>query len=61
LITIGTGFFSVELTAHVLDGPARTECNAAQTCIGRNGQLSDIDGPLLMMDGGALPNEGIGL
>ncbi|WP_293573028.1 SDR family oxidoreductase [Phaeobacter sp.] len=44
---LGPGFFKTELTAAVFDDPERAARNAAQTCIGRNGELADIDGPLL--------------
>ncbi|MEM8572352.1 MAG: SDR family oxidoreductase [Pseudomonadota bacterium] len=44
---IGPGFFRTELTAAVFADPERTARNAAQTCIGRNGEPEDIDGPLL--------------
>ncbi|MEZ5872819.1 MAG: SDR family oxidoreductase [Nitratireductor sp.] len=46
---IGPGFFRTELTEAVFSDPARAERNAAQTCIGRNGELRDIDGPLLFL------------
>jgi len=46
---IGPGFFPTELTAAVFADDARAERNAAQTCIGRNGRLEDIDGPLLFL------------
>ena len=44
---LGPGFFPTELTAPVFADAARAGRNAAQTCIGRNGMLEDIDGPLL--------------
>ncbi|MEL7180531.1 MAG: SDR family oxidoreductase [Pseudomonadota bacterium] len=44
---IGPGFFPTELTGPVFADPERAARNAAQTCVGRNGELSDIDGPLL--------------
>ncbi|MEM9707956.1 MAG: SDR family oxidoreductase [Pseudomonadota bacterium] len=44
---IGPGFFRTELTAAVFSDPERAARNAAQTCIGRNGEPEDIDGPLL--------------
>lgn len=44
---IGPGFFRTELTAAVFDDPERAARNAAQTCIGRNGEPEDLDGPLL--------------
>ncbi len=46
---IGPGFFPTELTGPVFADPARAARNAAQTCIGRNGELADIDGPLLFL------------
>ena len=46
---IGPGFFPTELTGPVFSDPARAARNAAQTCIGRNGDLSDIDGPILFL------------
>lgn len=64
---IAPGFFRTELTAAVFDDPERAARNAAQTCIGRNGEPEDLDGPLrflcsdasryvtgqtLMLDGG---------
>lgn len=64
---IGPGFFPTELTAAVFGDEDRAARNAAQTCIGRNGRLQDIDGPvqflasdasayvtgqILMVDGG---------
>lgn len=47
--SIGPGFFETELTAPVFADPARAQRNANQTCIGRNGELSDLDGPLLFL------------
>lgn len=46
---IGPGFFPTELTGPVFADPDRAARNAAQTCIGRNGALSDIDGPILFL------------
>ncbi|WP_136656794.1 SDR family oxidoreductase [Nitratireductor sp. XY-223] len=46
---IGPGFFRTELTAAVFDDPQRAERNAAQTCIGRNGEAEDLDGPMLFL------------
>ncbi|MFT5005383.1 MAG: NAD(P)-dependent dehydrogenase (short-subunit alcohol dehydrogenase family) [Paracoccaceae bacterium] len=43
---IAPGFFNTELTAAVFGDAARAAANAAQTCIGRNGELNDLDGPL---------------
>ena len=52
---IGLGFFRTELTAPVFADPARAARNAAQTCVGRNGEPEDIDGPVLFLcsDAGA--------
>ena len=44
---LAPGFFRTELTAPVFDDPDRAPRNAAQTCIGRNGEPEDIDGPVL--------------
>lgn len=46
---IGPGFIRTELTETVFADPARAARNAAQTCIGRNGEPSDLDGPLLFL------------
>ncbi len=46
---IGPGFFRTELTAAVFADPERSARNAAQTCIGRNGEPDDIDGPLMFL------------
>ena len=46
---IGPGFFPTELTAAVFDDPERAARNAAQTCVGRNGNPEDMDGPLLFL------------
>ncbi len=64
---IGPGFFPTALTAAVFKNPDLAQRNAAQTCMGRNGQLEDlygvtvflaseasayITGQTLMVDGG---------
>jgi len=64
---IGPGFFKTALTAPVFENSALREKLAAQTCIGRNGELDDlygatiflasnasayITGQILMVDGG---------
>lgn len=46
---IGPGFFPTELTEAVFSDPDRAARNAAQTCIGRNGKMSDMTGPLLFL------------
>lgn len=50
---IGPGFFPTELTAPVFGDPDRAAANASQTCIGRNGELSDIQGPILFLSSDA--------
>ncbi|MFC3616156.1 SDR family NAD(P)-dependent oxidoreductase [Lutimaribacter marinistellae] len=46
---VGPGFFPTELTEPVFADPQRADRNAAQTCVGRNGELPDLDGPLLFL------------
>ncbi|WP_420412164.1 SDR family NAD(P)-dependent oxidoreductase [Roseibium sp.] len=46
---IGPGFFPTELTAAVFGDEERAKRNADQTCVGRNGALEDLDGPLLFL------------
>ena len=50
---IGPGFFPTELTGPVFADPERAARNASQTCAGRNGALSDIDGPVLFLSSDA--------
>lgn len=50
---IGPGFFPTELTAAVFSDEGRMARNAAQTCVGRNGAIEDIDGPLLFLSSDA--------
>ncbi len=46
---IGPGFFPTEMTEPVFLDTERAKRNAEQTCVGRNGVLEDIDGPLLFL------------
>ncbi len=46
---LGPGFFRTELTAPVFADADLAARNAAQTCIGRNGEPEDMDGPLLFL------------
>lgn len=46
---IAPGFFRTELTAAVFSDDERAARNAAQTCIGRNGEPEDMDGPMLFL------------
>ncbi len=41
---IGPGFFPTALSAPVFNDPQAVQKNAAQTCIGRNGELQDLYG-----------------
>ena len=41
---LAPGFFPTELTAAVFNDPERAAGNAAQTAIGRNGELRDLEG-----------------
>ena len=50
---LAPGFFRTELTAPVLDDAERAARNARQTCIGRNGEPPDIDGPILFLSSDA--------
>lgn len=44
---LAPGFFPTALTGPVFSDPELAARNAAQTCVGRNGELADLDGPLL--------------
>ena len=46
---LAPGFFPTELTGPVFGDPALAARNAAQTCIGRNGELADLVGPALFL------------
>lgn len=46
---IAPGFFETPLTAAVFADPARAAANAAQTAIGRNGRLEDLDGAIVFL------------
>ena len=50
---LAPGFFRTELTAPVFDDAERAARNALQTCIGRNGEPPDIDGPILFFSSDA--------
>jgi NAD(P)-dependent dehydrogenase (short-subunit alcohol dehydrogenase family) len=43
---IAPGFFPTELTAAVFEDPVLAQKNADQTCIGRNGKMDDLAGPV---------------
>jgi NAD(P)-dependent dehydrogenase (short-subunit alcohol dehydrogenase family) len=44
---LAPGFFRTELTGPVFANPELAQRNADQTCIGRNGEPSDLDGPMM--------------
>jgi NAD(P)-dependent dehydrogenase (short-subunit alcohol dehydrogenase family) len=44
---LAPGFFPTELTEPVFSNAGIARKNAEQTCIGRNGEMSDLEGPLL--------------
>ena len=46
---LAPGFFPTELTGPVFSDPELAERNARQTCIGRNGAMADLRGPLLFL------------
>lgn len=46
---LAPGFFPTELTAPVFDDPDLAGRNALQTCIGRNGEMQDLKGPVLFL------------
>ncbi len=46
---LAPGFFPTELTGPVFSDPDLVEKIAAQTCIGRTGELSDLTGPALFL------------
>lgn len=46
---IAPGFFPTELTQAVFDDASKAQANAAQTCIGRNGELDDLTGPIIFL------------
>ena len=46
---IGPGFFPTALTAPVFADAALAQRHAAQTCIGRNGELSDLHGATVFL------------
>ncbi|HSF95348.1 MAG TPA: SDR family oxidoreductase [Thermohalobaculum sp.] len=46
---LAPGFFPTELTGPVFGNAELSARNAAQTCIGRNGELADLVGPALFL------------
>ncbi len=46
---LAPGFFPTELTGPVFGNPELSARNAAQTCMGRNGEMADILGPALFL------------
>ena len=50
---LAPGFFPTELTGPVFADETVSAMHAASTCIGRNGEMADIEGPLLFLASGA--------
>ncbi|MDA8870186.1 SDR family oxidoreductase [Rhizobiaceae bacterium] len=50
---LAPGFIRTELTGPVFADPAMATHHAERTCIGRNGEPKDIDGPLLFLSSDA--------
>lgn len=46
---VGPGFFPTALTGPVFADPAIRERHAARTCLGRNGELNDLQGVTLLL------------
>lgn len=46
---IGPGFFPTALTAPVFNDTALSQHHAQATCVGRNGQLTDLYGPVVFL------------
>lgn len=46
---LAPGFFPTELTAPVFADPATATHHAGATCLGRNGRMEDLAGPLLFL------------
>jgi len=46
---LAPGFFPTELSGPVFADPEMAAKNAAQTCIGRNGEMADLIGPTLFL------------
>lgn len=46
---LAPGFFPTELTQAVFEDADKAAANAAQTCMGRNGELEDLVGPMLFL------------
>lgn len=46
---LAPGFFPTDLTGPVFSDPDRAERAAAQTCVGRNGEMADLIGPALFL------------
>ena len=46
---LAPGFFPTELTKAVFNNPTLSKKNADQTCIGRNGKLDDLNGPIVFL------------
>lgn len=50
---LAPGFFPTELTGPVFADPEVSAAHARATCIGRNGEMADLEGPLLFLTSNA--------
>ena len=50
---LAPGFFPTELTKTVFSNPVLFEKHAKQTCVGKNGCLTDLDGPIIFLSSDA--------
>jgi len=46
---LAPGFFPTELTGPVFADPSLSGQHARQTCVGRNGEIEDLEGPLVFL------------
>jgi len=46
---VAPGFFRTELTGPVFANPALAQKHADATCVGRNGEVADLDGPMVFL------------
>jgi len=57
---VAPGFFPTELTRKVYENPELLAHNAAMTAIGRNGELSDLDGVTVFLASAAAADQSFG-
>ncbi|MDE2648371.1 MAG: SDR family oxidoreductase [Paracoccaceae bacterium] len=51
--SLAPGFFPTELTKTVFSNPVLFDKHAKQTCVGKNGCLTDLDGPIIFLSSDA--------